>query len=73
MTHRHPKQRLDQVWKEAELKQPFESEGAMADCAGHVLEEQRKDDGHGGVSAKRDQTDNAVEDVRPFKNLTSGR
>ena len=48
---------------------PFESENVTAEEAGRLLEEQRKDKFHGGVSYDRDATDNPVKDSKPFKNL----
>lgn len=67
MTHRHPKQRIDQVWPKEQLKQPFESENEGAECAGQTLADQRADPNHGGVSEQRDDSDNPVQNSRPFK------
>lgn len=63
MTHIHPKD-----VKKAPDK-PFESENVTAEEAGRVLERQRSDKFHGGVSTERDATDNPVRDSKPFKNL----
>ena len=67
MTHKHPKQRIEDVWPKEQLKQPFESEGAMADCAGRTLADQRADRLHGGVSEAADDSDNPVQNDKPFK------
>ncbi len=67
--HRHPKQRIKDFYPEKELRQPWESENAMAEAAGNVLEQTHADDGHGGGAITRDDEDNPVKNTTPFKNL----
>ena len=67
--HKHPKQTPKQAYGEGVLKQPWESEGAMADCNGEVLKQTHTDKGHGGGAITRDDSDNAVENSVPYKNL----
>lgn len=67
--HRHPKQKVKDSYPKKELRQPFESENEMAECAGETLRQTHSDDGHGGGAITRDDSDNPVQNDKPFKNL----
>jgi len=69
---RHPKQSIEEAYKDVK-SHTFASEADMNSCAEKRLKETHTDPGYGGGAITRDDSDNPVENAKPFKNLTGGK